>query len=463
MNKKSSNEINIDYYGSDQLICPRERANSLSECTTETLLSPSTEAINCKNNMINSNSPPVKVTVPLQPYQGRNPCLARNLMLQQPDDLSINGNSLIDCPSKYSISKKIYSFSDGDTVLSVPSVGVENSFLVNNTNRKCNPIPYVQNQVNSIPKKPNMLENNFSKDFLNKIAGLLVSLNRKKSSSNCYLPEEQQLLKNSTISSPISPSDIDSKQGQINPVDTFWLCNDVKNNDHVINIDKIMKPNDSIPTAELMGNNTITSDADEYFPKTTVDPFWNGNNLEGNKESKNFSMLPNGTDAASKTDKSKRPTTLPVQPLENDLDVEGSFHEESDVDISKEIANDPPPQQEKTKTVVVRRGSKRKGVKRVQTPYEITGRFSLIDDRIMSSQELPSASATNPTHSQFDNVKSSVSVPNMNTLCSSNVATNRMQVEKKEETELEEIQKGKPVNGLIVPVNHYGHQNVLIV
>lgn len=41
--------------------------------------------------MINSNL--LAVTMPLQPLQGRNPCLARNLMQQQPDDLRVIGKS----------------------------------------------------------------------------------------------------------------------------------------------------------------------------------------------------------------------------------------------------------------------------------------------------------------------------------------------------------------------------------
>ena len=107
-------------------------------------------------------------------------------------------------------------------------------------------------------------------------------------------------------------------------------------------------------------------------------------------------------------------------------------------------------------------GNRRKGVKRVQTPYEISGRFSLIDDRIMSSQNLPAADENNGTQSHFDNVKSSASVPNMNTICSTD-SSNKLQLIKKGETELKEISKGKPLNGLFVPVSHNGLQNVLVV
>lgn len=453
--KKLINEISIDCCDNEQLICPRERSNSLSECTTETLLSPSAEVVNCKN-MINSISSPVQVTVPLHPFQGRNPCLARNLMQQQNDNLPVIANSLKDCSSKYTIiNRPFYSFSDGDTVLSVPSVGIENGLLTN-TNRKCNPIPYLQNQVSTIPKKTNVMGTNLTKDFISKVTGYF---NNKTSSNNCNLPEKQQLLKNSAISSPISPTDIDGKGGQINPINSFWSCSDIKsNNDFILDSNKMNKPNDSFTTANLMPSNSVSNINEEKFPNDPNDPFCNGSFTEG-KELKSSNVT---NEATKNLDKSKRPNTLPVQSLKNELDIEIDIQEASDVDISNEIVNDPEPQHEKGK--VVRRGSgnRRKGVKRVQTPYEITGRFSLIDDRIMSSQNLPTADENNGTQSQFDNVKSSASVPNMNTICSTN-ANNKLQLIKKEETELKEISKGKPLNGLIVPVSHNGLQDVLIV
>lgn len=413
------------------------------------------EVVNCKN-LINSNSPPVKITVPLQPFQGRNPCLARNLMQQQPDDLPVIGNSLVDCPSKYSSNKKFYSLSDGDTVLSVPSVGAENSLLTN-TKQNCNPIPYVQNQVNTIPKKPN-LNGNVSKDFWNKIAGLLVSLNNKASSNNCNLPEEQQLLKGSAISSPISPSDIDGRQGQTNPVDAFWHSSDVKiSNDFAVNSDKI-KLNGSSPATDLFQSNDMDHLNEEKIPNIPNYPFCNGSLID-EKESKDSDLLSNvaTSETASNPDKSKRPTTLHVQALTNGFDADDYLESSDvDVDIATEVANESAPQYDKSKVVRRGSGSRRKGVKRVQTPYEITGRFSLIDDRIMSSQDLPTAGETSGTQSQFDNVKSSASVPNMNSICSQ---ASKWQLEKKAETEIKEIPKVKPLNGLIVPVSH----NVLIV
>lgn len=454
--KQSSNEINEDCCDSDHFICPRERRNSLSECTTETWLSPSTEVVNCKN-LINSYSPPAEVTVPIQPFQGRNPCLARNLIQQQIDDMPIIGNSLLDFPSKYS-NKNFYSLSDGDTVLSVPSAGMENS--VSNIARISHSIPYVQNQVNTIPKKPNLNGTNVSKDLWNKITGYLVSLNHK-TSSNCNLPEEQQLLKSSTISSPLSPTDDDGKQGQTNPINSFWICNDAKvSNDIPVNSDNTNMPNDSITSCKLMDNN-ITNENTVIFPSTKGDPLLNGNY---NKKSENSCASLN--DVTNETvpcfDKSKRPTTLPVQLLKNGSDVEGDPIDVSDTDISKEIAIETAPHVEKSKVVRRSSGGRRKGVKRVQTPYEISGRFSLIDDRIMSSQELPVSGEIGASHSGFENVKSSASVPNMNILCSTQ-ATNRLQLEKKEQTELKEVLKSKPLNGLIVPVSNNGQQNVLIV
>ncbi|KAB0803279.1 hypothetical protein PPYR_00249 [Photinus pyralis] len=97
--------------------------------TIETLLSPSEE--NCKN----SNQLAVCVT-PLQPYQGRNPCLERNLLSGSSDCL------LIDKSSKHCTS------SDSQNLIT-------NDFLNFQLNHRAVPIPYVQNAVHGSPKRYN--------------------------------------------------------------------------------------------------------------------------------------------------------------------------------------------------------------------------------------------------------------------------------------------------------------------
>ncbi|KAK5648861.1 hypothetical protein RI129_003753 [Pyrocoelia pectoralis] len=97
--------------------------------TIETLLSPSEE--NCKN----SNQLAVCVT-PLQPYQGRNPCLERNLLSGSSDCL------LIDKSSKHCTSSESQNL-------------ITNDFLNFQLNHRAVPIPYVQNAVHGSPKRYN--------------------------------------------------------------------------------------------------------------------------------------------------------------------------------------------------------------------------------------------------------------------------------------------------------------------
>ncbi|KAJ8963091.1 hypothetical protein NQ318_018555 [Aromia moschata] len=96
--------------------------------TMETLLSPSE---NCKN----SNQLAACVT-PLQPYQGRNPCLERNLLSGSSDSL------LIDKSSKHCTSSESQNL-------------ITNDFLNFQVNHRAMPIPYLQNAVHGFPKQQN--------------------------------------------------------------------------------------------------------------------------------------------------------------------------------------------------------------------------------------------------------------------------------------------------------------------
>lgn len=88
-------------------------------------------------------------TQTLQPYQGRNPCMERNLMVQSNsmEQLACNGNILIDKSSKHSSS------SDQSTRLIVETqVLIPQDYLAQNTSqiiqmRPATPIPYVQNVI----------------------------------------------------------------------------------------------------------------------------------------------------------------------------------------------------------------------------------------------------------------------------------------------------------------------------
>lgn len=50
-------------------------------------------------------------------------------------------------------------------------------------------------------------------------------LDRKSSASQGHIPEEQQPLKSSGISSPVSPTD---GNGQTNPINAFWAAAEMK-------------------------------------------------------------------------------------------------------------------------------------------------------------------------------------------------------------------------------------------
>ncbi|ENN78233.1 hypothetical protein YQE_05384, partial [Dendroctonus ponderosae] len=99
--------------------------------TVDTLLSPSTEEY-CKN----SNQLAACV-LPLQPHQGRNPCLERNLLSGSSDSL------LIDKSSKHCISSE-------------SQILLTNEFLNYQMNNRAAPIPYVQNAVYGLPKQQNI-------------------------------------------------------------------------------------------------------------------------------------------------------------------------------------------------------------------------------------------------------------------------------------------------------------------
>lgn len=86
-------------------------------------------------------------TQTLQPYQGRNPCMERNLMVQSNsmEQLACNGNILIDKSSKHSTS-------DQYRLTAETQVLIPQDFLAQNTSqviqiRPATPIPYVQNVI----------------------------------------------------------------------------------------------------------------------------------------------------------------------------------------------------------------------------------------------------------------------------------------------------------------------------
>ncbi|XP_068084117.1 bone morphogenetic protein receptor type-2 [Anabrus simplex] len=143
------------------------RESTVSEGTVETMvtMSPSEPHSDpsCKNSnhtaVMNGYGIPITTATafsqpcsrgPLQPFQGRNPCMERNLMLTgaSEEELSCNGNTLVDRSLKHAFESQAL---------------MSHDFLaatVNNGPRPATPIPYVQNAVydlySTVPKQPNI-------------------------------------------------------------------------------------------------------------------------------------------------------------------------------------------------------------------------------------------------------------------------------------------------------------------
>ncbi|CAN7980221.1 unnamed protein product [Ixodes pacificus] len=89
--------------------CSIQNSTERSEATAETPLSPSSPGVRqpadknstaANNHHNRSNLAPTAVSVPLQPHQGRNPCLERNLMVEPVEEISVSGNTLLDQDSR---------------------------------------------------------------------------------------------------------------------------------------------------------------------------------------------------------------------------------------------------------------------------------------------------------------------------------------------------------------------------
>lgn len=144
--------------------------------TIETLLSPSEE--NCKN----SNQFAACKT-PLQPYQGRNPCMERNLLSGSSDSL------LIDKSSKHCTNSESQSL-------------IPNEFLNFQINHRATPIPYVQNAVYGIPKQQNTTQDTQSPAKLKfKWNGFKKFFNSKRNSQNPTCKDTQVKLNTKVVNS----------------------------------------------------------------------------------------------------------------------------------------------------------------------------------------------------------------------------------------------------------------------
>lgn len=140
--------------------------------TIETLLSPSEE--HCKN----SNQLAACMN-PLQPYQGRNPCLERNLLTGSSDNL------LIDKSSKHCTSSESQNL-------------ITNDYLNFQINHRAAPIPYLQNAVHDCPKQPNVVQETAIKPKF-KWYRFKKLFNSKKHLSNNHQCKDTQVKLNSKL------------------------------------------------------------------------------------------------------------------------------------------------------------------------------------------------------------------------------------------------------------------------
>lgn len=151
---------------------------SISENTAETSITMSPTELtpnnNLKNLSFNNNvTTTLKVTVPLQPYQGKNPTMERNLIMEPVEDVQISGNSLIERGDKFNTrnnSSNSFNFeADLFNTLQTGENSESNALVTNDvlshSTRAVNPIPYVQNAVHivsTMPKQPNVPGNGHS-------------------------------------------------------------------------------------------------------------------------------------------------------------------------------------------------------------------------------------------------------------------------------------------------------------
>ncbi|KAH6930578.1 hypothetical protein HPB50_014744 [Hyalomma asiaticum] len=143
-----------------------QRDTERSETTTETLLSPSLSSDGGQPKNSITNNVVHLPSMQLQPHQGRNPCLERNLMMEPAEEVAISGNTLLE-QDMVGRSKGLPPYTQLNEMSTTPitttaednSVALALGDLLGGSTRTCHPIPYVQNAVHVstvIPKQPNL-------------------------------------------------------------------------------------------------------------------------------------------------------------------------------------------------------------------------------------------------------------------------------------------------------------------
>lgn len=431
-------------------ITPRDKETSVSEATVETTIpaSPSDPPPDnnflAKNQLVGALQPPIP---PLQPHQGRNPCMERNLIRKNPHDhITVSGNILIDHlkPNDINSINTINSVNlmDAlDTQNNLESHGFTSEQLMPLLNGHSNtanvapqsrpvmppptlvpPIPYLQNEVRSNDNQPKRQNTAVREDEMhdyNHGSGKGSSWKRWKSAFEDRLKfliprrrqhagedeERQEILITPTSSSvsepptPLTATQTVSVIGTHLPMQTEVLLSN--GGPHTI-----ISPSQNL--------NTQHHNLPNYKAETEIGiaklHFQNGfapviRSRQGSKDSglnKSSENSVSFVDSENSCEKLKRPTTLILpdrsqeEPTNKTTEQEVSHDTSTQDNQSQELQKDPPEpekeEQEKNEKEEREEGDEspplKKAKQRVKTPRRpLNPRLSLYDDRIMGCEE----------------------------------------------------------------------------
>lgn len=381
-----------------------------------------------KNQLVGTLQPPMP---PLQPHQGRNPCMERNLIREVPQELSVSGNILIDHMKANDINSvntinSVNLMDALDVQQALESHGFTNEQLMPLLNGHSNttsvvsqprpalppptlvpPIPYLQNEVRSIDNQPKR-QNTAVRDEVNRDNGQssskgsswrrwrnawedrLKSLIPRRRHHNGEDEERQEILVTPTSSSLSEPPTPQTATQSVAvtathlPMQTEVLLTNggphtVISPNHTINTHHSSLPNyiaeTEIGIAKLHLQNGFAP----------VIRSRQGSNDSGlNKSNENSVSF---VDSDNSCEKLKRPTTLTLPDRSHQGLLNKTLKQQLNQEVNQDSQgtecheNDPALETEESPPL-------RKAKQRVKTPRRpMNPRLSLYDDRIMGCDE----------------------------------------------------------------------------
>lgn len=375
-----------------------------------------------KNQLIGTLQPPIPS---LQPHQGRNPCMERNLIREIPQEISVSGNILIDHKSNDINSiNTINAANLIDVQHAIESHGLTNEQLMPLLNGHSNtanvvsqprptlppptlvpPIPYLQNEVHSIdnqPKRQNtaLQEENMDnrkaakgsswKRWRSAWEDRLKSLIPRRRHHNGEDEERQEILitpTSSSLSEPPTPLPA-TQSGAITsshlPLQTEVLL--TNGGPHTV-----ISPNHAL-NSQHSGLPNYTAETEIGIAKLHLQ---NGfapiiRSRQGSKDSglnKSSENSVSFVDSDNSCEKLKRPTTLILPDRSQKSSINKAVEQEANPPVEHEEEDkenkvtDSAPEVEESPPL-------RKAKHRVKTPRRpMNPRLSLYDDRIMGCNE----------------------------------------------------------------------------